>query len=149
MHKLITYIKLFSLSTAFLASSSFILLDEANPENLYVVRNSSVKSSLTESEFHDILFTKKSQWSDGKPIVVACMFDRHPSYQILAKDLYKLTPTLVNKIWLKASMNGKGTLLTFNLESDLLAYVENTPGAIGFILKEDKYANVKRININD
>ena len=77
------------------------------------------------------------------------MFDRHPSYQILAKDLYKLTPTLVNKIWLKASMNGKGTFLTFNLESDLLEYVENTPGAIGFILKEDKYANVKRININD
>ena len=151
MRKLDRYLQLFSIAFTFVIASSFSILEEANPEHLFVIGNSpTVKSSLTEKELHDILFYEKRVWDQGEPIVIAVMNDRHPTYDLVAKDLYQKTGKEVRLIWLEAVLQTAAeSPKKFHYEEDLVEFVSKTPGSIGFISKKTKPTNVKTLNIND
>jgi hypothetical protein len=150
MQRQIRYIKLFSLVSFLMTMSSFIVLEDADPENIYVIGNSSVKSSLSQTELHDILYSDKREWSEGKPIVIAVMDSQHPTFKLFAQDLYKLPSNQVSRIWLKAIMQKKAEVpVDFTSEEELLEFVIQTSGSIGFISKKTEPLNVKRIQIND
>jgi hypothetical protein len=150
MRKLVRYKSILFLCITALLISAFSFLDEADPENIYVIGNSSVKSSLSQAELHDILYSDKREWSEGQPIVIAVMDSQHPTFKLFAEDLYKLPSNQVSRIWLKAIMQKKAEVpVDFTSEEELLDFVIKTPGSIGFISKKTEPKNVKRIKIND
>lgn len=93
MRKLIKHIQWLSFSLVLITSTFFTVLDDINSDNLFIIGNSStVKSSLSKEELKEILYAKRQKWNDGNPIKIALMHDIHPTYLLIAKDLYELSP---------------------------------------------------------
>ena len=143
------HLLIFSLVTSVMVSA-YTFYYEADPENIYVIGNSSVKPSLSQQELHDILYSNKREWSEGNPIVIAVMDSERPTFKLFAQDLYQLPSNQVSRIWLKAIMQKKAEVpVDFKSEEELLEFVVKTPGSIGFISKQTDPKNAKRIKIND
>ncbi len=96
-----------------------------------VIANKSVTESINLSDVVNIYSLTQTKWSDGKKIVV---FDNSTDikdafYSGIGKDLLSL-----KKVWLKKQLTGEAKAPeTFGSDEDIIAKINSTPGAIGFV----------------
>ena len=119
----------------------------AYAEVLIITHPDVKETSLAKKEIKIIFLGKKVQWQDKSKINAAILVEA---------DLYKdFLQTYVNKTqnqftnyWRKMIFTGKGfPPKRFQSSAELIVYVAETPGAIGFIKAGTEVKNVNVINV--
>ena len=125
----------------FLTSSSF-------GEDVVVVVNDDVpNTSLDAESLQRIYLGKKTRWIGGKKIVPV-MLKSGNVHEAFVEEFLNKAVSQFNTYWKQAVFTGKGIPpKTFENESDLLEYVVETPGAIGYLSARTKRQGVKVITI--
>ncbi len=78
------------------------------------------------------------QWPDGSPVRVFVLADNHPQHRAFAKDLLKLYPRQLRRVWDRQLYSGTGqTPETVSSEAEMRSRVATTPGAIGYLSSEN------------
>jgi ABC-type phosphate transport system substrate-binding protein len=96
-----------------------------------VIANKSVTESINLSDVANIYSLTQTKWSDGKKIV---LFDNSSDvkdafYSGIGKDQLGL-----KKVWLKKQLTGEAKAPeTLGSDEDIIAKINSTPGAIGFV----------------
>ena len=111
-----------------------------------VIANKNVsESSLSTAEIKDIFLGEKTSWADNNRINFVVLKDDEVHKTFLDKYVNK-TPMGYNSYWKKLVFVGKGKApRSFSSPKELVDYVAQTDGAIGYISSEDKTAEVKII----
>ncbi len=115
--------------------------------DVVVIANKSVSdASLSQKMVSDIYLGKKSTWSDGSRINFV-MLKGAAQDNFLEKYVRK-TSSQFNTFWKKQVFTGKGSPpKAFDSDSAMVAFVAQTPGAIGYVSANANVANVKKITV--
>lgn len=91
-------------------------------------------SNLSTYQLRQIYTMRQINWPDGKPVVVLVLSSNSIVHQAFSKDVLKIFPYQLDRIWTKLTYSGLGKApRSYNNEQQLLDAVRNTPGAIGYV----------------
>lgn len=103
-------------------------------EKVNAIVNASVNTpALTKLELRRIFSKRVSKWQNGQPIIVFVLPSKHPIHQRFTKEVLKIFPYQLDRIWNKLTFSGIGTApIVVENYQELLEQVKRTPGAIGY-----------------
>ena len=112
----------------------FLFLGTASAEQLRVIGNRSVPvASLDQKMVRNIYLGKTKLWSNGMKVVFVIL-DKGETQDAFLKKYVKKNHSTFTRYWKKKVFTGGGQApLSFKKERDLVAFVEKTKGAIGFV----------------
>lgn len=103
--------------------------------------------SLEKDQVSKMFLGKKTVWDSGERIMPAILKsgDVHDHF---LKNIVNKNPNQFSMYWKRIIFTGKGVgPKTFDKESELLEYVANTKGAIGYIGEDTKPEGVKTVSL--
>lgn len=107
-----------------------------------IVNTSTGVSALDEQMVEDLFLGRKKKMSDGSnaiPVILAS----GPVHEEFLKSFVNRSSSQFNSHWKKAVFTGQGKPpKKFNSEPELIAYVAETPGAIGYASTEADVSSV-------
>ena len=107
-----------------------------------------VEESLTLGAVRSIFGMRLRAWAGGKPIRVFVFNDHHPLHIEFSKKILGVFPHQLRWSWDRLVFSGTGQAPTYvDNEAQMLAYVENTPGAIGYITGSQGHGHVKQLPV--
>ncbi len=126
----------------------FTVCTIANAGEVLVIANPAVPSdSLSRGVISDIYHARKAKWDNGDTILVA-MLKKGPVHEKFARNIARSTSSKLKNIWKKVIFTGTGTPpKIFRQESDMVRFVAETKGAIGYINASTSHEGVKVISI--
>lgn len=78
------------------------------------------------------------EWPDGTPVRVFVLADNHPQHRAFTKNLLKLYPRQLRRVWDRQLYSGTGqSPETVSSEAEMRTRVAATPGAIGYLSSEN------------
>lgn len=128
-------VKLFMSTVIYFCSCIAIMAQDTQDTGLTVIgHEKGVPSEMEMAQLRSVLKGEKQRWNDGTKVVIALMKTNTPIGSNTSKKIYNMSENELNKYWLALVFQGKAEAPTFfNSESELEAYVSQTPGAIGVI----------------
>ena len=94
----------------------------------------SVPAELDMSQLQAVLKGEQMRWQDGTKVKIALMKTNTPIGTVTSEKIYNMSGNELNKYFLALVFQGKVKAPAFfNSESELEAYIAQTPGAIGVI----------------
>jgi len=116
--------------------------------DIVIVGNKSVaESKLNKQDLKNIFLGKKTTWSDNKKIVFVTQDNSSASDQFLTEYVNKSTSQF-SSYWKEKVFTGQGTPpKSFASDKELIQFITQTEGAIGFVSSGDGLDNVKKITI--
>ena len=116
--------------------------------DVVVIANMSVSANEIDSKtIQRIFYGKKSRWADDTKIVPV-MLQSGETHTEFVENILKKSVTKFITYWKQALFTGKGIPpKSFDEESDLVRYVSETPGAIGFVSSSADLKDVKQISV--
>lgn len=117
-------------------------------DDLIVIGNRSVPvSTLTEKEVQRIYLGKKKVWNNGLKVIFAKLGDDKTTKRFL-KHFVKKSPSMFRKYWKKKTFTGVATPpQEFKREKDLVQYISETKGAVGYISSKSYTSSVKILSV--
>jgi ABC-type phosphate transport system substrate-binding protein len=115
--------------------SASILLTHRNAiaEVVIIVNKSVSIDTMSQSTISNIYFGNMTKWPDGKTIHVV-MLKGGKTHETYVKKILVSTPSRLISYWKKVVFTGIGIRpKIFKNEQDLVSYVSNTKGTIGYI----------------
>ncbi len=104
---------------------------------------------LAQKTISEIYLGTRTKWDDELTIRVA-MLKKGETHEQFTKKIVKTTPSKLKSFWKKVVFTGIGTPpKIFKKEDDLVEFVAETEGAIGYITKETSHEEVKTVSIVD
>jgi ABC-type phosphate transport system substrate-binding protein len=118
----------------------------AGAQDVVFVANKDVQISVISAADLRAIFTgDKTRFSDGTH-AVPVILKGGPATEVFVKNYCNETPNEFRAQWRKAVFTGQGSMpKTFDSESALIAYVAETPGAIGYVSRFSPTDNVKSL----
>ena len=105
---------------------------------------------MTNNQLRRIYSMRQVRWSDGKPITVFVLPSQHPTHQRFSKDVLRLFPYQLDRIWNKLTFSGLGLRpVVVHSEKELMKKIASVPGAIGYIENSEEVNNVVIIKIQE
>jgi ABC-type phosphate transport system substrate-binding protein len=126
--------KIIYISSILVAGLLFSSLANAQ-DNLTIIGSiESVPAELDMSQLRAVLKGEKMRWDDGTKVKIALMKTNTPIGTITSDKIYDMNGNELNKYFLALVFQGKVKAPAFfNSESELEAYIAQTPGAIGVV----------------
>ncbi len=120
----------------------------ATADDLIVIGNRSVPvSTLTEDEVKMIYLGKTKLWDNGQRVIFVRLGD-DPTSERFLKHFVKKNPGMFNKYWKKQVFTGgNNPPKEFDREKDLVQYVSQTKGAVGYINSKSHADSVKILSV--
>lgn len=117
-------------------------------EDLIVIGNRSVPASeLTSQEIKKIFLGKKKVWGNGLKVEMAVLSDGQLTDRFL-KTYVKKNSSMYGKYWKKQVFTGGAKPpVAFVREKDLVEYVSNTKGAVGYVSSQSYTDSVKILSV--
>lgn len=115
-----------------------------------VIANTSVSVDSVSSEDLKKIFTGKLVvWNDGHSIKPAILADGQ-THQTFIRNYIGKTTDQFRTYWRRMIFTGQGIQpRTFSKVSDLIEYVTETPGAVGYISASDSTLNTKTLSVSE
>ena len=126
-----------------------LIIGKANAdEELYFIGNKNIpENELRKSDIMNIFLGKQSQWSDKQTITI-CLLQEKVAYNIFTRRYLNKTPMQFNRYWRKMMFTGKGIMPEpFTSKEELLKFIAETNGAIGYLPSEVNANGVKTISV--
>ncbi len=116
-----------------------------------MIVNPSVNTHLlTTSQLRRIYSMRQVRWSDGKTIAVFVLPSQHPTHQRFSKDVLRLFPYQLDRIWNKLTFSGLGLRpILVDSEKELINKVASVPGSIGYVENIAEVNNVIVIKVKE
>ncbi len=114
-----------------------------------IIVNSTVKTNtLTASQIRRIYSMRQVLWHEGLPIVVYVLPSKHKLHQQFSKEVLRMFPYQLDRIWNKLTYSGVGVApIEVDSQQALIKAVMTTPGAIGYAELSNNYNNIHIIKI--
>ncbi len=120
----------------------------AASQEVVIIANKSVETStLSPAQLKEIFLGKCTRWENGDKINIVILkhTDTHKSF---LKTYVKRSPSQFTNYWRKQVFTGKGeSPKAFKSERELVDYVANVKGAIGYITKGTHTDRVKILSV--
>ena len=128
----------------FIAAIFCISLGSASAEQLRIIANRSVPvATLDAGTVKKIYLGKLKVWDNGMKVVFVKLGDG-PSTDAFLRSYVKKNASSFKRYWKKKVFTGGGNApKVFEKERDLVAYVETTKGAIGYVSSKAQTEQVK------
>ena len=112
-----------------------------------IIANPSVKEdALSKIEIKQIFFGRNRKWSDGQKIHLAIL-KQGPVHESFVADYLDRTPDRYSSFWKVAIVSGTGyPPKSFTSEAELLNWVGENQGAVGYISSDTPHDGVKVIS---
>jgi ABC-type phosphate transport system substrate-binding protein len=116
---------------------------------IHVIANTSIdRNELKLREVRASFTMKKRLWSNGEPVKVFVLPDNNATHQAFCKSILGVFPRQLNAIWHRLVYSGTGTAPTIlETEEEMILQIAQTPGAIGYLMRETNNENIKTISI--
>ncbi|MFH2066124.1 MAG: substrate-binding domain-containing protein [Pseudomonadota bacterium] len=114
---------------------------------LIIANNSVPQESLNKEELQNIFLGKMAKWSDNTSIYfVTSETDAHEDF---LKMYINRSSSQFRNYWRKMVFTGKGQKpKAFKTDEELIQFVSETSGAIGYVGSDAALTNVKTITVN-
>jgi len=94
-----------------------------------------------------IFLGKRTTWDNGSPAIPVTLNSRDVHAAFL-NDIVKKSPDAFNSLWMSLLYTGRATPPpSFASDTELLMYVAETPGAVGYIESTTSLENVTGIRV--
>ncbi len=114
---------------------------------LIIANNSVVQSSINKDDIKLVFLGKKKKWDDGKKIRVVALREGNTHEEILKLYVNK-TPSKFKSYWKMVIVSGTGRPPKFlKSEAELVKYVAEKEGAIGYISENTSLEGCKILSI--
>lgn len=131
-----------------LALALILMAGAASAAPILVAHPGVSADALDKGAVQKIFLGKTSTWDDGTRVVLSMLKGGDVSDAFLKANVKK-SPKQFSTFWKKAVFSGTGEMpATFATEAELVAFVAETPGAVGYIDDATAHDGVKVIAIN-
>ena len=115
-----------------------------------VVNRSNPVESLSLSELRKIFLESQDHWSNGRRITVIMLEPGKIERQIVLTQIYQMDEKDFNKYFLHGMLTGEVHVApkAMTNSSEVLKFVFNVPGAIGYVKASDVNDSVKVVRID-
>jgi ABC-type phosphate transport system substrate-binding protein len=122
----------------------------ARAAEILVIAHSSVPVERLEREaVAEIYLGTRTKWDDGAKIRVV-MLKEGTTHETFVRDIVKTTPAKLRDVWKKVVFTGTGTPPKIvKTEADLVTFVAETRGAIGYIGAATPHEEVNVISLQE
>jgi ABC-type phosphate transport system substrate-binding protein len=104
-------------------------------------------STLSAGNVKNIFLGKKTKWSNGRKIIFVIL-KKSETHKNFLKQYIGRTTSQFRNYWKKQVFTGKGrTPKVFKTETAMVEFVQNTPGAVGYISPQTPAKGVKTITV--
>jgi ABC-type phosphate transport system substrate-binding protein len=134
---------------AAIAGLLFSFPSSGSAGDVLIISNKSVSAeSLTSDDVKKIFVGKKTRWDDNKKINFVIL-ENDGIHKDFLREYVKRTPAQYRRFWKKQVFTGKGRRpISFKVEKDMIEYVANTSGAIGYVSTTASTDDVKVLSVN-
>lgn len=123
----------------------------ANGQQIKIVGNQvGPPNQLSEGELRSIFKAQKQWWSGDTKISIVLLKSSVPISQVVAEKVFGMSVKEVKTYWIQIVFRGKAkTPKHFDSEDALIAYIADTPGAIGVVSASANVEALKTIKIGE
>lgn len=124
---------------------------QAFAADIQIVCNENIPvDSLTKKELRDIFLGKTIEWENEEKVTLAIVKDK-ALHKTFLKEYISMTPSKFRTYWKQMIFTGKSSSSPKPLktEDDLVKFVAETEGAIGYVSSEIQADEVKILTISD
>ncbi len=116
--------------------------------NIILICNPSAATSvLSKKDVGYIFLGKRTTWNNRDKITFAIQKES-PIHEIFLKKFVNKTPIQFANFWKKQIFTGKGSLpKSFSSDQEMIKFISETKGAIGYVSAESDLKNVNPISI--
>ena len=131
-----------------LFSVVFFMVSSLHADVLIITNKNVTEKSLSSKDINQIFLGKKKRWQDNTFIYFAISDNRALHEAFLDKYIHR-SPKQFRAYWKNMVFSGKGQFpKSFKMEKELIKYVTDTNGAIGYIdAKTTTTADVNIISV--
>jgi len=140
---------LFSLLTVFspLTFNVAAAQDFGN-EVVTIINNSVPQAAISKNGLRAIFSMRLRNWYDNLPITVFVLPDADPLHRQFSKEILNVFPNQMRRAWNRLVFSGSGQApITVANSQEMLARVKSTPGAIGYLPRQDITKEVRVLQI--
>jgi len=138
MKKTIMILLILFFSSAIAAWSGSIII---------ITNKDTALSSITTDELQRIFLGKKTTWKDGRKIVPICLKSGR-THESFVRYYMDMNASQFDIFWKQAVFIGTGRPpKSLTDESDVVQFVMNTPGGVGYINTDTRHDMVKSIDV--
>lgn len=114
-----------------------------------IVNPNNHATSLDRDFVRDAYLKKTSEWGDGTALHPIDLSARFPARDRFTQDVIRKTPSQLKSYWNQRIFSGKGTPPPeADSTTDLIDYVVETPGAIGYLPANTDPGRAKVVSVN-
>ena len=119
-------------------------------QNFQVIVNpANSVSELNNSDLSKIFLKTKSSWNDGLKIVPVDLNARSETRGTFSQEIHGRSVGAIRSHWQQAAFSGAGTApLERPNDAEVITFVKNNPGAIGYVSAGADVSSVKVIAVN-
>ncbi len=123
----------------------------ALPAEFVLVANPSVSAtSISRSEASRIFLRLQSEWSEGGHARPVDQAKSSPLRDAFSREVLGKSLAAVEQYWTQAIFSGRAVPpVEKRTDADVLAYVRENPGAIGYVSSSASMEGVKRLSLRD
>jgi ABC-type phosphate transport system substrate-binding protein len=116
-------------------------------DTIVIAHSNIPETTITTKELQEIFLGKRVQWQDNTAIHPVTIRDRK-LHETFLKQYIQKSPAKWNAHWKRMVFTGNGTPpRQFDTQQELLDYVANTAGAIGYVDAETPVEHVTIIEV--
>ena len=116
-----------------------------------VVNNDNPISAMSKKEVSNMFLKKTSKWDNGQKVMAIDLVDTSAIRQEFSKKIHGRKVSSIKAFWQKQIFSGRNVPpAEKKSQREVLEFVQNNPGAIGYIASTTRTGNfkVKVVNIN-
>ncbi len=126
-----------------------VVCTDAARAEVVIIANTSVEvNGITKEKLKKIYTGQQVRWSNGQPIKPVLLVEGEVHKDFVQRYIDK-TPNQFQNYWRKMIFTGQGIKpKTFASEQDLVNYVAETAGAIGYVSASNRAAKTKTLDVS-
>lgn len=114
---------------------------------IFIGHQQNQATSLNKQELKYIFLGQMREWNDGSTIVFA-LLEGGPAHEHFLDSYIGKSTFQFSNYWRKQVFTGKGTMpKSFQNDQDMIKFVSETRGAIGYVSSGTSLKNVKTVRI--
>ena len=128
---------------------SFTFINESKAQTyIIIVNKSNAVESLSKKEVSD-LFLKKSKWSDGSVAIPVDLASHSSVRAQFTQEIHGKSVSAIRSYWQQAAFSGTASAPPEkSSDSDVIDFVKNNPGAIGYVSSSANISSVKKLDVH-
>lgn len=114
-----------------------------------VVHPSNPVNQLSRLKIGEIFLKKATRWPEGGPVLPVELSAKTPMRQRFTLEIYGKQVIAISAYWQQMIFSGKGIPPPEKSNEEVVAYVRDTPGAIGYVWAGTDTSSVKVVSVAD